>query len=111
MDIFKGLRGLFKPSRSHKQRVQRVKVYAGKNKIFTVFAIIAVLFLVGNFLLKKDSTPPEKETEQTEIVEAQTQTQSPTWRFYWLDLGVLAVGGGFCFVMILRQKRKERNEI
>ena len=96
---------------THKERVTRVKDFVAKNKVFTVIAAVVVLWLVGNFLFSKvdtNSNFSEMEAQsQSEVAEEDT----PEWQFYPLDLWILLIGGGFCTVMILREKRKAKEEL
>lgn len=97
--------------RTHKERVEKVKGFVGKNKVFTVIAAIVVIWLLGNFVFSKvDTSSNFSETEvqsQSEVAEENT----PEWQFYPLDLWILLIGGGFCTVMILREKRKAKEEL
>ena len=90
---------------NHKQRVEKVRSFVSQNKIFSVFAIVLICFL----LFRTASDPAEKQPmtvpeEQAIYVEA----EESGWRFYPIDLVILAVGGGFCTVMILRERRKAK---
>ena len=46
----------------------------------------------------------QKETEVTE-------TEPEHWRLYPVDLAVLVVGGGFCTIMIIRERKKAREKL
>ncbi len=96
---------------AHKQRVHLVKDYAKKNKLFTVVACIIVIALIGNFFLshvKQDNKPPA----ETEMSQSETVTEDPLqWRFYWIDLWILLGGGGFCTVMIIKERMKAREKL
>lgn len=95
----------------HKERVQKIRNFTEKNKVFTIMAVIAVIFLLSNFFFSKDNT--EKNLPDTETVQAETEENPPKaeWQFYWSDLWILAVGGGFCTVMIIRERRKAKEEL
>ena len=49
-----------------------------------------------------------KETEPQETVQSETVEG---WRFYPIDLVVLGAGGELCVVMILREKRRAKEEL
>ena len=91
---------------THKERVERVKQFAARNKTFVVIAVLVCVYLIGGILKPKDT--PQQEQTQTEIVQ---QQEPEHWRFYWIDVWVLAIGGGFCTVMIIREKKKAKEEI
>ena len=90
----------------HKERVQKIRTFTEKNKVFTIMAVIAVIFLFSNFFFSKDNT--EKNLPDTETVQTETEEnpQKAEWQFYWSDLWILAIGGGFCTVMIIRERKE-----
>jgi hypothetical protein len=108
----------------HKKRVEKVKDFTSKNKIFVITMIIAVIFLLINFVFvpkesQGENPQGESETIISENVENETGQSAQTattnlreqWRFYFIDVIILVAGGGFCVVMILRQRRKTREEL
>jgi len=87
----------------HKKRVRKVKDFAVQNKIFMVMLALAAVFLLANFIF----IPKTHDTPKTaEIAEEHTRE----WRFYPIDLAVLGVGGGFCTVMILRERKRVKED-
>ncbi|MBP0974821.1 MAG: hypothetical protein VZR73_07715 [Acutalibacteraceae bacterium] len=88
----------------HRKRAEKVRGYfsrKGAVALFAILASIALLFsLVMNHQVKE--TEPQ-ETVQSENVEG--------WQFYPVDLIVLGAGGGLCVVMILREKRRAKEEL
>ena len=88
----------------HRKRAEKVRGYFSQKRAITLFAILAsialLVSLVMNYQVKE--TEPQ-ETVQTETVEG--------WRFYPVDLVVLGAGGGLCAVMMLREKRRAKEEL
>jgi heme/copper-type cytochrome/quinol oxidase subunit 3 len=103
--------------KNHHKRVEKVKKFAGKNKIFVITMIIAVIFLFYNIVFVNNENTGEIPQNQAEISEevdeenAAPEESHETWRFYFIDVIVLVAGGGFCTVMILRQRRKTKEEL
>jgi hypothetical protein len=65
-----------------------------------------------NFVIQPaQKSHSEQETAITEEIEDEAAASVESWRFYFIDVIVLVVGGGFCLVMILRQRRKTREEL
>lgn len=92
--------------RTHKERVTQVKGFVGKNKLFTVTAIAAVVLLCGNFVFTK------ADIAETSEASSQSETEDmPEWQFYPLDFWILLIGGGFCTVMIIRERKKAKEEL
>ena len=91
--------------KNYKERLATVKKFTAKNRLFSLIAIALVLFLLGNAVAHRIGDDKSKPiVSETEI----TETESEHWRFYPVDLGVLVVGGGFCTIMILRERKKAR---
>ena len=87
---------------SHKKRAAGVQSFLSSNKLFVVIALVAAI-IIGTGLIKGNTVEvPASETEQTE------EATAPHWRFYPSDLVVLLVGGGFCTIMIIRERRKAK---
>jgi preprotein translocase subunit YajC len=111
--------------KNHMKRVEKVKDYASKNKVFVITAIVAAIFLFINFVIQPQnqqnqqsdndeviiSDNAESEGETTAQAARTTTIERESWRFYFIDLIVLGVGGGFCLIMILRQRRKTKEEL
>jgi Fe2+ transport system protein B len=102
----------------HKKRVEKVKDFTAKNKVFAVMMVVAVIFLLFNFVFVSRESPqiiPQNDVSISDNVENEAETaiepQRETWRFYFIDLIILGAGGGFCLIMILRQRRKTREEL
>lgn len=96
----------------HKERVQKVKNFTEKNKVFVVMTVIAVIFLCSNFFFSKENDMKTSETVQSEVTEnIEETTDKPQWQFYWTDLWVLIGVGGFCTVMIIRERKKAKEEL
>ena len=94
--------------KNYKERLAAVKMFTAKNQLFSLIAIALVLFLIGNSIAHRfgddKSKPIVSETEVTE-------TEPEHWRFYPVDLAVLVVGGGFCTIQIIRERKKAREKL
>lgn len=97
--------------RKHQERVRNVRKFAANNKLFLVIAAILCVYLIGNAVSKERATYSTEEiTAQTEVTE-QVQQEDLHWRFYPIDLWILLIGGGFCTIMILKEKKKARETL
>lgn len=89
------------------QLLKVIKGYISKNKLLTIIATVLCLSLIGSGIrTQRETDIAEEPTVQTETVQDDLH-----WRFYPVDLWVLGIGGGFCTVMILREKRKARETL
>ena len=88
----------------HRKRAEKVRGYFSQKRAITLFAVLASIALLFSLVMNhqvKETEP--QETVQTETVEG--------WRFYPVDLVVLGAGGGLCAVMMLREKRRAKEEL
>ena len=92
----------------HKERVQKIKSFTEKNKFVIVMMSIAIIFLCSDFFFSKENNDETAEISQSETDETENQC---IWRFYPIDALVLFIGGGFCVAMILKEKRKSKEEL
>ncbi len=91
----------------HKHRVEKIRSYVSANRLFLAMAaLVTVLLLSGSFFFQKENEPSVEE----EQVQSQ-ETDTVSWRFYPIDGVILLVGGGFCVVQIIREKRKAKEEL
>ncbi len=96
----------------HKERVQKIRNFTEKNKVFVIMAVIVIIFLFSGFFFSKENDVKTPETIQVEITENSQETdEEPQWHFYWSDLWVLLGVGGFCTVMIVRERKKSKEEL
>ena len=88
----------------HRKRAEKVRGYLAKNKAVAVIAVLAAIALLVNLVVNHDVQKTDtQETVQTETDES--------WRFYPVDLVVLGAGGGLCAIMMLREKRRAKEEL
>ena len=90
----------------HKKRAEKARGYFAKNKAVTLIAVLAAIAVLVNLVSKyqtKEQTDSEPESVQ--------ETEEEHWRFYPVDLAVLVVGGGFCTIMILCERKNAREEL
>ncbi|MBQ6041512.1 MAG: hypothetical protein IJL32_12190 [Oscillospiraceae bacterium] len=88
----------------HSKRVEKVRDFTSHNKIFTVIAVILIVFLLFRTVNRNTQQPETEQTEQS----VTDETEETGWRFYPIDLVVLGVGGGFCTIMIIRERKKAK---
>ena len=85
----------------HKKRAEKVRGMLAKNK---AIAVLAVLFAVILLVKTVRNRPVQEQTKTTSIAEEH-------WRFYPIDLAVLGAGGAVCAAMILREKRRAKEDL
>ena len=88
----------------HRKRAEKVRGYFSQKRAITLFAILASIALLVSLVMNHQV----KETEPQETVQSETVEG---WRFYPVDLIVLGAGGGLCAVMMLREKRRAKEEL
>lgn len=93
----------------HQKRVEGIKRYVSKNKLFAAIVVLILLWLSCNFLFSKDKTVTEDDSSYNSA--EQDSEEDLHWQFYWSDLGVLVIGGGFCTFMIIRERKKAREKL
>lgn len=97
--------------RKHQERVRNVRRFATKNKLFLIIVAILCMYLIGNAVSKERATYSTEEfPAQTQITE-QVQQEDLHWRLYPIDFWILLIGGGFCTIMILKEKKKARETL
>ena len=109
---------------SHSERVDKVRSYFEKNKLFSMIVVVIAIVIIGNFVMngitaikekdKQTSSASEGTVEDTEksVDTNNNQEEEPEhWRFYWIDLWILVGGGGFCVIKILQEKKKAREKL
>ena len=69
-----------------------------------MIAVLAAIALLVNLVINHDV----QKTDTQENVQTETDE---SWRFYPVDLVVLGAGGGLCTVMMLREKRRAKEEL
>lgn len=105
--------------KSYKERLQIAKNFTKHNHLFSVIAAILLIVLIANAIGNKFSnsnrevkTETNQETVSSEMIPDETEKEEPLkWRFYPIDLVIFAVGGGFCGIMIIREKKKAREKL
>ena len=88
----------------HRKRAEKVRGYFSQKRAITLFALLASIALLVSLVMNHQV----KETEPQETVQSETVEG---WRFYPVDLIVLGAGGGLCAVMMLREKRRAKEEL
>lgn len=90
----------------HRKRAEKVRGYFTQKRAITLFAILAAIALLVSLVMNHQVKEPDADTKETA-----TSDTDETWRFYPVDLVVLGTGGGLCAVMILREKRRAKEEL
>jgi hypothetical protein len=94
--------------KNYKERLATVKNFTAKNRLFSLIAIALVSFLLGNAVMHRIGEDKSKPiVAETEV----TDTAPEHWRFYPVDLAVLVIGGGFCTIQIVRERKKAREKL
>lgn len=88
----------------HRKRFEKVRGYFSQKRAITLFAILASIALLVSLVMNHQV----KETEPQETIQA---SEEEHWRFYPVDMIVLGAGGGLCAVMMLREKRRAKEEL
>ena len=114
-----------------KERSEVVTKKIADNKVFAVGAAIILIFLVFQAVKNKDvpdaielqyseeyvqqadqSGDSEKVATSSNFSEQpQAAPEESHWRFYWSDLAVLGIGSAFCGIVIIRERRKARENL
>jgi uncharacterized membrane protein len=96
--------------KNHKKRVEKVKNFTDKNKVFVVIMSILIVILIANAVTntvkKYSENPPKTSVSDEQASEKKKEQQTEKWRFYPIDLWILGIGGGFCVCKILSERKK-----
>lgn len=90
----------------HRKRAEKVRGYFTQKRAITLFALLAAIALLVSLVMNHQV----KESNE-DIQETTASDTDETWRFYPVDLVVLGAGGGLCAVMMLREKRRCKEEL
>ena len=97
---------------THRQRAEAVRGFLSHNKLFLAIAALVILLLLSGNNVLHDRKEQSRTDEQSQTQEAEEQTtEDLSWRFYPIDGVIMLVGGGFCVVQIIREKRKAKEEL
>lgn len=96
-------------SKKYNERAQRIERYILKNKLFLIIAAVLVVFLIGSSTKNNTNKIPEETVTAAEDIAEENEPVH--WRFYSIDLWILLVGGGFCSVMIIKERRKAKEKL
>lgn len=89
----------------HKKRADGIQHFISSNKLFVVIALVAAVIIGSGLIKEKKVVDTLPDTEQT------AEATRPQWRFYPSDVAILVVGGGFCTMMIIRERKKAKEEL
>ena len=90
----------------HRKRAEKVCGYFTQKRAITLFAILAAVALLVSLVMNYQVKESDADTQETTASET-----DESWRFYPVDLVVLGAGGGLCAVMMLREKRRAKEEL
>lgn len=114
---------------SYKQRVEKTRESMKKNGLFLIIVVIICSFFLITKLTEKKTNEPKvvvqqpngesivlsDDTDEEKLDKEQDLFNTPTdkgkWTFYWSDLIVLVVGSGICTVMIIKERKKAKEEL
>ena len=96
---------------SDKKRVEKVRHFVEKNKVFTLIALLVMIWLLFGFISNHERPASEPENSDQSTVQEAEPEEELHWQFYWSDLWILVIGGGFCTVMIIRERKKARETL
>ncbi len=88
----------------HRKRAEKVRGYFAGNK---AIALITVLFAIAVLVNLVSQYQTQVQTDS----EPETVQEEEHWRFYPVDLAVLGAGGGICTAMMMREKRRAKEEL
>lgn len=90
----------------HRKRAEKVRGYFSQKRAITLFAVLASIALLVSLVMNYQVKETDADTQET----AASDTDE-SWKFYPVDLVVLGAGGGLCAVMMLREKRRAKEEL
>ena len=90
----------------HRKRAEKVRGYFSQKRAITLFTILASIALLVSLVMNHQVKETDANTQETTASDT-----DESWRFYPVDLIVLGAGGGLCAVMMLREKRRAKEEL
>lgn len=90
-------------------RARKTEDFIRKNLLFCFIALALAGLLLGNRIGKSSKDVSENKTQV--VTESEKKNDNTKWRFYPIDLGILLVGGGFCSIMIVRERKKAKEKL
>ena len=90
----------------HRKRAEKVRGYFSQKRAITLFAILASIALLVSLVMNYQVKETDADTQETVVSDTEE-----SWRFYPVDLVVLGAGGGLCAIMMLREKRRSKEEL
>ena len=113
--------------KKYNERSQKIERFILKNKIFCITVLVLAVLLAGGKIQNKlaeerradtsvsqevnENSEDEKVDTSVNLEKTEKKDDEIHWRFYWIDLVVLVVGGGFCTFKILQEKRKTKEKL
>lgn len=118
-------------TKKHKVEAEQIKNFIYTNKIFVVIMVLATIIIVSAFFSndKEEKKSAENfssisseiasDTDDAVVEKVDTNINSdtekekvlPKWRFYWIDLWIFLLAGGFCIYKILQEKKRAREKL
>ena len=115
------------PKYNYNERSQKIERFMLKNKIFCLAVVVAVGIMIAGKIsqikenvalmnqsdvsVSEEQSEDEKVDTSVNLEETDNKDDGKLWRFYWIDLVVLVVGGGFCTIKIIQEKRKTKEKL
>lgn len=106
---------MFKKSKQKEKkpnpRNEKAAQFFDRNKVFLIMVLLVIIALCSGNIFENRQKEKVDTNVNSEAAQTEPEEYNPDWNFYWSDLIVFVAAGGFCTVMILKEKRKAKEEL